>query len=54
MIPDKLRVGDAVIPSEKVAVIVTTFELETILSESVWVSVTVGELVSFNNCNTSA
>ena len=46
MIPDKLSVGVAAILSEKVAVMVTTSELETILSESVSVSVTVGAVLS--------
>ena len=40
--PVKERVGVADMLSEKVAVIVTTFELDTILSESVSVRVTVG------------
>ena len=40
-IPVKESVGVAVILSEKVAVIVTTFEFDTILSESVSVRVTV-------------
>ena len=44
--PDKLKVGVAVILSEKVAVIVTTSELETRLSESVSVKVTVGKILS--------
>ena len=41
-IPVKERVGVALILSEKVAVRVTTSELETRLSESVSVKVTVG------------
>ena len=41
-IPDRLIVGVEAILSEKVAVIVTTSELETRLSESVSVKVTVG------------
>ena len=41
IIPVRLKVGVADILSEKVAVIVTTSELETILSESVSVKVTV-------------
>ena len=46
MIPDKLSVGVADILSEKVAVIVTTSELEIRLSESVSVSLTVGTELS--------
>jgi hypothetical protein len=46
MIPVKEIVGVAAILSEKVAVMVTTSELETILSESVSVSVTVGAVLS--------
>ena len=49
MIPDKLRVGVASIASEKVAVIVTISELETRLSESVSVSITVGTELSIVN-----
>ena len=45
-IPDKLSVGVAAILTEKVAVMVTTSELETMLSESVSVKVTVGDMVS--------
>ena len=41
--PVKERVGVADMLSENVAVIVTTSELETILSESVSVKVTVGD-----------
>ena len=44
--PDKEIVGVAAIISEKVAVIVTTSVLETMLSESVSVRVTVGAVVS--------
>ena len=44
--PIKEIVGVAAILSEKVAVMVTTSELETILSESVSVSVTVGAVLS--------
>ncbi len=44
--PDKLIVGVADILSEKVAVMVTTSELETMLSESVSVKVTVGKVLS--------
>jgi hypothetical protein len=46
VIPERLKVGVAAILSEKVAVIVTTSELETILSESVLVKFTVGDDVS--------
>jgi len=45
-IPVKESVGVAVILSEKVAVIVTTSELETILSESVSFKVTDGAEVT--------
>ena len=45
-IPVKESVGVALILSEKVAVRVTTSELETILSESVSVKMTVGGVVS--------
>ena len=44
--PDKLIVGVADILSEKVAVMVTTSELETMLSEFVSVKVTVGKVLS--------
>ena len=44
--PVKERVGVADMLSEKVAVIVTTSEFETLLSESVSVRVTVGDDVS--------
>jgi hypothetical protein len=44
--PVKERVGVADMLSENVAVIVTTSELETILSESVLVKFTVGDDVS--------
>jgi|TARA_B110000090_G_C13330075_1_gene426922 hypothetical protein len=49
--PVMLIVGDAVIGSLKVAVIVTTFEPETKLSESVSVKVTVGveDLTKYKN-----
>ena len=46
VIPERLKVGVAEILSEKVAVIVTTSELETMLSESVSVNVTVGSVLS--------
>ena len=46
VIPERLIVGVGVIASEKVAVMVTTSEFETILSESVSVSVTVGAVLS--------
>ena len=46
VIPERLKVGVAAILSEKVAVIVTTSELETILSESVLVKFTVGDDIS--------
>src|SRR5210317_1938453 len=49
VIPERLKVGVAAILSEKVAVMVTTSELETILSESVSVSVTVGAVLSIVN-----
>jgi hypothetical protein len=42
MIPERLNVGVADMLSEKVAVIVTTSELETRLSESVSVRMTEG------------
>lgn len=45
-IPEKLIVGVEAILSEKVAVIVTTLEFETISSESVSVKVTVGAVLS--------
>ena len=45
VIPDKEMVGVAAILSEKVAVMVTTSELETILSGSVSVKVTVGDVL---------
>src|SRR6056300_717242 len=45
-IPDKEIVGVTAMLSEKVAVMVTTSELETILSESVSVKMTVGGVVS--------
>ena len=46
MTPDKDMVGVAAILSEKVAVMVTTSELETILSDSVSVRVTAGSVLS--------
>ena len=46
-IPVKESVGVAVILSEKVAVIVTTSELETRLSESESESITVGDKLLF-------
>ena len=46
MIPDKEMVGVAAMLSENVAVMVTTSELETRLSESVSVKVTVGGVLS--------
>jgi hypothetical protein len=45
-IPEIFKVGVATILSEKVAVIVTTSEFETILSESASVKVTVGKILS--------
>ena len=49
VIPERLKVGVADILSLKVAVIVTTSELETRLSESVSVSITVGTELSIVN-----
>ena len=46
VIPEKDIVGVSVIASEKAAVMVTTFELETILSESLSVKVTEGKVLS--------
>ena len=48
-IPVKEKVGVAAMLSEKVAVIVTKSELETIVSESVSVKVTVGVVLSIVN-----